>query len=249
MIGGVHLEGPFISRRHPGAQPPGSIEDVEPLDPEWDAVLDDPRLKVATIAPELSGAGALATRLSRRGVIASMGHTDATWAQAEAGFEAGFTHATHTFNAMRGFHHREAGAAGFALLNPDISCELIYDRHHVCREAAELLMRSKSHKKVIAVSDGTKAVGLDDGVEVDMWGSPAVVRDGTVRLKENGALAGSRITLLDAFRNLTEDFGAETATRACCVNPRFALGMDPCKARRWVLLDEGLNIIDVLPMG
>jgi N-acetylglucosamine-6-phosphate deacetylase len=249
MIGGVHLEGPFISRRHPGAQPPGAIQDLEPMEEEWAGVLDDPRLRVATIAPELEGAAALATRLSRRGVIASMGHTDATWEQAEAGFEAGFTHTTHTYNAMRGFHHREAGAAGFALLNPDMACELIYDRHHVCREAAELLFKTKSHKKVIAVSDGTKAVGLDDGSEVDMWGTPAVVRDDTVRLKASGALAGSRITLLDAFRNLAEDFGPEVATRACCINPRLALGLDPAKARRWALLDEGFNIIDLLPMG
>lgn len=249
MIAGFHLEGPFISRKHPGAQPPQAIQDVRPLDPAWNSILDDPRLRVITMAPELSGANDLARRLNERGIVVSMGHTDATWAEAEAGFESGFRNATHTFNAMRPFHHRDAGAAGFAMLNADTACELIYDHLHVAREAAQLLLAAKPRDKVIAVSDGTKAVGLDPGTRLDMWGAEAEVVGDAVRLSSNGALAGSRITLLDAFRNLTEDFGMETAVRMCCISPRLALGMKPERASRWVVFDEGLNILEMLPMG
>lgn len=248
MIPGFHLEGPFISHLHPGAQPPESILDFDALTPEWQEVFDDPRLKLITLAPEKQGAGKWIKHLAARGPIVSMGHADATFNQAEEGFESGVRHVTHTFNAMRPFHHREGGAAGYALLQDHMSCELIYDRHHVSRAAAELLMRAKPKDKVVAVSDSTMAAGMPEGAEFTMWGHEVVTREGTVRLKSNGALAGSSATLLDVFRNLAEDFDIETAVRACCINPRRVLGLDSMKAGRWIVMDEGLNIRELLPI-
>lgn len=223
-IWGFHLEGPFISPVFPGAQPPEAIVDVPTGPSEWDAILDDERLKLITLAPERPHAPELIHRLTARGVAVSLGHSNATFAEAMAGRDAGLCHTTHTFNAMRGLHHREAGCVGFALLNDDVTCELIYDRLHVSPAAAAVLLKAKPETGVIAVSDCTEAKGLPPGTQVDMWGHTGVVGVGDVRLAGTDTLAGSAITLRDAFANLWADFGPEIAVRTCTINPRLRLG-------------------------
>ncbi len=240
MIPGFHLEGPFISPKFPGAQPPTAIISPPAEASDWDEILDDPRLKVITLAPEIPNALALTQKLASRGVIVSMGHTNATFAECSAGFAAGVAHSTHTYNAMRPLHHREAGTVGFALSTDGLTTELIYDRLHVCKEAAALLLKCKPEDKVIAVSDGTMAVGLPAGEKLTMWGLSCVVGEKQVRL-EDGTLAGSGITLLDAFRNLLTDFGAETAIRACSLNPRRSLRLPAPTV--YVEFDRDLNIV------
>ncbi|HEY0868314.1 MAG TPA: amidohydrolase family protein [Fimbriimonas sp.] len=242
MVLGFHLEGPFISPRYPGAQPKEFISG--PGAEGWEKILDDPRLRYITLAPELDQATELIERLVRRGVVVSMGHTDATFDQVRRGFEAGATNTTHTFNAMRPLHHREAGTVGFALLEDGLNCELIYDRHHVSREAAAVLVRCKPPERLVAVSDGTFAIGMPPGQMVRMWGMDCVIGAGQVRLKD-GTLAGSAITLLDAFRNLWEDFGPEVAIRACSVNPRRILGL-PEMPKIWLRF-EGRDSFEILP--
>lgn len=242
LVGGFHLEGPFLSPKHPGAQPPEHILSPAEKAAEWSEVLEDERLKVITMAPEIPGALDLVTQLSQRGVVVSMGHTDATYDEARAGFEFGASHTTHTYNAMRGLHHREAGTVGYALMNDAVRCELVYDRHHVSKPAAEVLLKNKPAGGVIAVSDSTKATGMDAGLTIDMWGHECVTSPGQVRLASNDALAGSAITLLGAFRNLFEDFGAETAIRACCLNPRDALRLSG-PPMVYLMLDSKLEII------
>lgn len=226
LVAGFHLEGPFISPVFPGAQPPSAI--IEPPDGPgpWDAVLDHPRLRVVTMAPEVPRALDLILRLQKRGVIVSIGHTNATFEEARRGFEFGAKHTTHTYNAMRGLHHREAGVVGYALAADGLRCELIYDRLHVCREAAAILIRAKGPDGVIAVSDSTMATGSEPGQTIQMWGHECITGTKQVTLADGKTLAGSAITLLDAFRNLTEDFGEETAIRLCSLNPRRALGLD-----------------------
>ncbi len=223
---GVHLEGPFISHKFPGAQPPGSIEEIPMRDSEWDEILTHPQLRIATLAPELPHALELTTKLCGRDVIVSMGHTNATHDEARRGFEFGAFHVTHMFNAMRPLHHREASVVGYALQNDSVVCELIYDRLHVCLETAKLLLKVKPLDKVVAVSDSTAATRLMRDTEINMWGQDCVVdASGSVRIKSSDTLAGSTITLLDAFRNLYEDFGPEAAISMCCHNPRKSLGM------------------------
>jgi N-acetylglucosamine-6-phosphate deacetylase len=238
-ITGFHLEGPFISRQYPGAQPQQWIADSPADGSEWDAILRHPLLRVVTMAPELVGSLDLIERLAKRGVIVSMGHTNATFREARMGEDAGARHTTHTYNAMRPLHHREAGTVGYALSSDSLACELIYDRHHVSPEAAAILVQSKPKDKLIAISDATMAAGMPDGSVVHMWGLEGRVSSGTVRLP-SGTLAGSAITLLDAFRNLFADFGPEVAIRACCINPRKGLGLET--PRVWVELDSHLAI-------
>jgi N-acetylglucosamine-6-phosphate deacetylase len=242
MITGFHLEGPFISSDYPGAQPPSAIA-LPPIGAtEWDEVLDHPRLKLVTLAPEIPNALELIARLSNRGVLVSMGHTNATYDEARRGFEFGANHATHMFNAMRPFHHREASVVGYALTNDAVYTELIYDRLHVSPQSVKLLLKSKPADKVVAVSDSTLATGMPPNLKVEMWGLQVVTAKGEVRLADSGALAGSAITLLDAFRNLYEDFGAETAIRTCCINPRLSMGWSTTP-RVFVEMDKDLQII------
>ena len=241
MILGVHLEGPFISLKHPGAQPKSAIVDPPNAPSVWDSILDDPRVKLITLAPELPGGLELIKRITKRGIRVSMGHSDATYVQAQEGFLAGADHTTHTFNAMRPLHHREAGLVGYALGNDEIYTELIYDRLHVRREAAEILFRCKTSDGVVAVSDSTMAAGLPAGQTIKMWNLECVVGDRQVRLTD-GTLAGSAITLLDAFRNIYEDFGPEKAILACCVNPRHSIGMT-APPRLYVEFDKNLELV------
>ena len=242
MITGFHLEGPFISPKHPGAQPQSEITLPPEGSSEWDEILDHPLLRYITLAPEQPHALELISRLMQRGVIVSMGHTDATFDDARAGYEFGASHVTHTFNAMRGFHHREPGVIGYLLLNDTMFTELIYDRKHVSKEAARLLFKSRPHDRIIAVSDSTMATGMPPNLEITMWGLECVTGVKEVRLKD-GTLAGSAITLLDAFKNLSEDFGTETAIKACCINPRAALKMTSAP-RVYVELDREFKIVD-----
>jgi len=243
MILGFHLEGPVISPAHPGAQPLAWISTADAADSEWQEVFSDPRLKLITMAPEIDGAAKLIRQLYEKGKTVSMGHSDATYAQASSGFLQGARNTTHTFNAMRGFHHREAGLAGFALLEDRLYAELIYDRLHVCKEAAALLVRNKPADKLIAVSDSSMATRTPPGETVTMWGHECITKPGEVRLASNGALAGSAITLLDAFGNLAEDFGPEVAIRACCLNPRTALGLRATPTT-WLTFDSKFALAD-----
>lgn len=223
---GFHLEGPFISPQFPGAQPLEAISAFpKRSDKSWLQIFEDPRLKVVTMAPELPGALEFAESIRDRSIRLSIGHTNATFAEAKKGYESGFRHATHTFNAMRAFHHREPGALGFALGEDAMWTEIIYDRKHVSKEAASLLFKLKPKERVLAVSDGTMAAGMPEGSTFEMWGHNVRVCDGAVYLDGTRTLAGSAITLQDAFRNIAQDFGAEMAIHACCLNPRSALGM------------------------
>lgn len=225
LVAGVHLEGPFISPKFPGAQPPGSIALPSAQESGWNEIFADPRLRVVTLAPELEGSLELIRLLAGRSVKVGIGHTDATYEQALAGFTAGASHSTHTYNAMRPLHHREPGTVGFALTEDAFAAELIYDRVHVAPPAAQVLVRCKPADKLIAVSDGTMASGLGPGLRLSMWGLDVMTSEQDVRLL-NGTLAGSSITLRDAFRNLAQDFGPELAIRATSLNPRLLLGLD-----------------------
>lgn len=240
MIPGFHLEGPFLSPKYPGAQPESAIADPPAFDdPEWGPVFRHPKLKIVTLAPEREGSLPLISALAGRGVSVSMGHTDATFDEASKGFSAGLRSATHTFNAMRGLHHREPGALGFALFQEGLFAELIYDRKHVSPEAASILLKCKRPDKVIAVSDSSPATGLREGSVLTLWGNEAEVIDGRVRLVGTNTLAGSTITLLDAFRNLGADFGLEVAISLTSLNPRRLLGLEGPPG---VLLTFGLDL-------
>ena len=117
-------------------------------------------VRIVTIAPEMEGAIRLIRQMARSGIRVNMGHSNATYAEAEAGFRAGARGITHLFNAMRGFHHREPGIAGFGLLNKDVYVEIIGDLVHLHPETVELIVRLKDAGKVVLVSDSVRETNI-----------------------------------------------------------------------------------------
>jgi N-acetylglucosamine-6-phosphate deacetylase len=202
---GIHLEGPWINKKYKGAQREEDI--IEPSLEQVEKLLEiaGDQLRVVTIAPEISGALPVISELSRRGVICSIGHSDATLEQVNQACECGASHFTHLYNAMRGFHHRELGVVGAALTKKNLTCDIIADFIHSHPNAVELAYQAKGREKLLLISDGIEAVGMEDGV-YELGGQTVYVNKCIARL-EDGTLAGSTLTLNRAIRNLVEQLG------------------------------------------
>jgi len=152
-IAGIYLEGPFLNRSRCGALDPLSF--LEPAEHTLRQLIEgfEDVVKIITIAPELPGAARLIRAVSGMGITVSMGHSDASYAEAEAGFHAGARGITHIFNAMRGIHHREPGIAGFGLMHRDVYIEVIADPFHLDPGVIELIFRVKNPDRIIIISD------------------------------------------------------------------------------------------------
>jgi N-acetylglucosamine-6-phosphate deacetylase len=176
-----------------------------------------------TLAPEMPGALELIRFLVKNRIIASVGHTNATYAQVSAAIDAGARHVTHCYNAMRPLESREPGVVGAALSRPELTAELIWDNHHVHPASCRALIQAKGEEGVILISDGIPGTGMGDGYEFSLGDLPVTVRDGTARLPD-GTLAGSLLTLDRAFLNA----GAYTVAQRAGMSSRnaaLALGL------------------------
>lgn len=223
---GIHLEGPWICSRYRGAQNPEYI--VEPVagDAQWAIKKGNGQLRLVTLAPELPGALELIRSFVQRNVLVSIGHTGATYEEAEAGVVAGATQVTHCFNAMSGLHHRHPGVAGMALVNERLRVELIADGFHVHPAVVKLLAKVKGARGLLLISDGMRAVGMPCG-KYDLGGLQVMAQDGKATL-DDGSLAGSLLTLDQAVRNMVRyaDLPLWQAVRMASLTPAEALGMD-----------------------
>jgi N-acetylglucosamine-6-phosphate deacetylase len=191
---GAHAEGPFLNAQKSGAQNPAYI-----VPPDIDRVLPLlANVRLMTVAPEGEGAAALIRALVAARVAVSIGHTNADYAQAQAGIEAGATHATHTFNAMPSLLHRQPGALGALLNDPRVYCELIADGFHV-HPALIALAASLKGDRLVLVSDSIRFSGLADGTYT-LGGQTVTVRGVECRLPD-GTIAGSTLTMERAVRN------------------------------------------------
>ena len=150
---GVHLEGPFLNPAKCGSLNAATF--IEPSEKLFRELIEgyENIVKIITIAPELEGAPGLIKKISAQGIIVGMGHSDATYEEAEKGFHAGAKGITHLFNAMKGFHHRDPGISGFGLLHKDIYIEIIADPYHLHQATLELILRIKKPQRIIIVSD------------------------------------------------------------------------------------------------
>ncbi|MEG0383335.1 MAG: N-acetylglucosamine-6-phosphate deacetylase [Solibacillus sp.] len=245
---GVHVEGPFLSVKRAGAQPvefmqPPSISLLE----RWHE-LSGGFIKIMTIAPELEDGLAFVKQLRNLNIIASMGHTDATMDEVQTAVEAGVTQATHLFNQMRPFHHREPGVVGAALQEDDVFVELIVDFIHSHPKAVNLVYKVKGAKQIILITDAMRAKGLPYG-EYDLGGQTVHVEEDGARL-EDGALAGSVLTMEQAVKNMKavtncslEEIVAMTSTNVArqlqaTTKGRIAVGYDA----DFVLIDSNLTV-------
>lgn len=162
---GVHLEGPFLNPAKCGSL--NAMTFIEPSEKPFRELVEgfEPVVKTITMAPELDGATSLIKKISDSGFIVNMGHSDATFEEAEKGFQAGARGITHIFNAMRGFHHREPGIAGFGLLNEGIFIEIIADPFHLHEATLDLILKVKNPQRIMIVSDTVRESGTYRGGE------------------------------------------------------------------------------------
>jgi len=203
---GVHLEGPFLNSSKCGALDAQSF--LKPDEYTLRQLIDgfEDIIKIITIAPEIEGAVKLMKKISGMGIIASMGHSDATYLEAEAGFHAGARGLTHIFNAMRGIHHREPGIAGFGLMNKDIYIEVIADFFHLEKIMLEFIFSVKDPDRIIIVSDTVK--GADKGPY-----SHGIKN-------EQGKLLGGCMTVQESSEKLVQaGFNKETVFKSISENP------------------------------
>jgi len=207
---GVHLEGPFLNPERAGSIDPKGFADPSIATLEQLVEGFEDIIKIITVAPELPGALKVIEACRAKGFLVNMGHSDASFEQAEEGKRAGATGITHLFNAMRGFHHREPGLAGFGLMDEDIHVEIIADMAHLHPQSLKMLFDMKPGDKIILISDSVKGPG---------WGSGPIRGPG-------GTLMGSGIALADAMKNLiTLGVPPARAFQFASSNPRKYLGI------------------------
>ncbi|MGE5560363.1 MAG: N-acetylglucosamine-6-phosphate deacetylase [Chloroflexota bacterium] len=241
---GVHLEGPYLSPKYKGAQPERFIRPAALTELQQLLQVCPGFVRLVTLAPEVPGGLAAVDYLRRQGVIVAMGHTDATYDQAEQAIAAGVSHAAHMFSAMRPFHHREAGVVGAALLDQRVTAELICDNIHVRPEAARILLTMKGSAGICLVTDAIAAAGQADG-PAELFGEPITVAGGAARLPD-GTLAGSTLTLDRAVGNLVRSAGVSLsdAVRMASSNPARVLGLADRKGELSAGFDADIVLLD-----
>ncbi|NRD78244.1 N-acetylglucosamine-6-phosphate deacetylase [Bacillus sp. BRMEA1] len=241
---GIHLEGPFINGNKAGAQPLQHIVDPNLSQfKEWQQIAKG-TIKLVTLAPEQPGGLELIRYLKENGVIASLGHTDATFQQVHEAIDAGASHVTHLFNQMRGLHHREPGVVGAAFLRDELKAEIIVDGVHVHPEMVKLAYKQKHSNGLILITDAMRAKCLKNG-QYDLGGQDVTVRDGKAVLGD-GTLAGSILRLSDGVKNMvvfTECSLAE-AIEMAAVNPAKQLNVYDRKGSIAIGKDADIVILD-----
>jgi N-acetylglucosamine-6-phosphate deacetylase len=226
---GVHLEGPFINLEKRGAH---AAAHVVPPDPGLLAhLLDLAPVRMLTVAPELGGADELMTLAANRGVAVSAGHSDASFELAYEAFDASVASVTHLFNAMSAMHHREPGLPGAAFAHPRVVCGLIADGLHVHPEMIGLACRMLGPDRVCLTTDAIAAAGMGDGEY--RLATRTVYMDGGVPRLGSGAIAGSVLTMNEAFRNILAFTGCTfpEAARMASTTPARLVGEGRRKGR------------------
>ena len=251
---GLHVEGPYISLKFPGAQPADYIR--PPSLPEFGELLAAGPIRMMTLAPEVKGADELIAAARQQRVIAVWGHTDATYEICVRAAQLGITQATHTYNAMSGLHHRKPGVLGATLTIDTIYAQLIADNIHVHPAAMNVVARCKGVGRTILITDAMRAAGLPEG-EYELGGQPVTVKDGSCRLAD-GTLAGSILTMERALANFMAATGLSLADAwpTTSRTPAQALGLDqqygalqPGYQADVVLLDEQVQVVATVVGG
>lgn len=255
QILGFHLEGPFISPKKPGVMKP---QDIAPADLAvfqrlYEAA--EGHIAAVTLAPELPGLEPVIAFAKQHGIRLQAGHTNATYDEFLLGAAHGVTHVTHLFNAMSPFTHREPGAAGAALMHPGISCEIIADGVHVHPDVISFLRTVKPVENIIAVTDALLPTGQAKGPFIAN-GEEVVFDGGVWKRKSDRVIAGSALTMAQAFKNLV-DYGftlpqavQTTSTNAARLSGLTQQGRLEAGARAdIVLLDEHFAPVRVFKNG
>ncbi len=254
VLAGLHYEGPYLSAARCGAQNPAFLRDPDPH--ELADLIDLGGVRMVTVAPELPRALDTIELLRERGVVAAIGHTDATYEQTLAAIDAGATVGTHVCNAMRPVHHRDPGPIVALLDSPGVVCEQVADGVHLHDGMLRHVFRTAGSHRVALVTDAMAAAGMPDG-RYDLGGQTVEVTRGVARLASNGVIAGSTLTMDAALRRIVHS-GASVAGAAtmAATTPARVLGLEAelgsiATGLRadLVLLDEDLQVTAVFRRG
>ena len=253
-IFGAHMEGPYFDVQFKGAQndkyiKPAGIEEIK----EYLAVKPG-LVKLFSMSATGAHDAEAIKYLKENGVVVSVGHSGASFEQVQDAVKAGISHATHTYNGMRGFNHRDPGVVGAVLVNDNINAEIIFDKIHVHPEAVRLLFKAKGVDKVMCITDAMCATGLEDGKyklgELDVY-----VKNNQARLVSNDALAGSVLTLDRAFKNIIDlGYSIFDAVKMTSTNAAKEFGLESGvveegKVADLVVLDEDYNVVMTIVKG
>ena len=226
-IRGIFLEGPFFTEKYKGAQNPKYMSDpsVDKL-AKWHELSQGLVNKIA-IAPERKGVKEFIEFAKSKGVYTALAHSDATYEEAAAAVEAGANIFVHIYNGMSGLHHRNPGMVGAALSLDKVFAEMICDGHHVHPAAARVVTRARGPKETVLITDCMRAGGMGEG-QSRLGEFEVVVKDGTVRLKDTGNLAGSIFELKQGVKNVV-DWGLVSpaeALRMASLTPAQSVGIE-----------------------
>jgi N-acetylglucosamine-6-phosphate deacetylase len=226
LIAGLHFEGPYLSAARCGAQNPAHLRDPSIDELTTLIKVGGRAIRMVTIAPELPGALDAVEFLARHGVVAALGHTDATYEQTLAGVAAGATVGTHLCNGMRPAHHREPGPVVALLGAASIVVELIGDGIHLHPGMLAFAGRAAGPERTALITDAMDAAGMPDGA-YDLGGQAVTVRDRVARLVRDGSIAGSTLTMDAALRNaMSAGIPLDQAALMAATTPARALGLD-----------------------
>jgi N-acetylglucosamine-6-phosphate deacetylase len=259
VLAGIHLEGPWLSVHRCGAHQPALMRDPDPAEIDRVLAAADGAIRMVTLAPERDGALAAIAQFTAAGVVAAVGHTEASYAQARSAIDAGATVGTHLFNAMRPIDRREPGPV-IALLEDDrVTVELITDGVHVDPAIYRFVTQSAGAQRVSLITDAMAATGMSDGrYELGPLGVEVV--DGVARVAGTDTIAGSTATMDRIFRfavqhsGLGRDEALLQAVAQSSINPARALGLPANELRAGatadlVALDQDLAVTGVLHRG
>ncbi|MFF4267146.1 N-acetylglucosamine-6-phosphate deacetylase [Streptomyces virginiae] len=256
-IAGIHFEGPFINPCRKGAHKEDLLRDPDPAEVRKLIDAAHGAARMFTLATELPGGLDSVRLLAEHGVIAAIGHTDATYEQTRAAIDAGATVATHLFNAMPPLAHREPGPIAALLEDERITVELINDGTHLHPAALELAFHHAGAHRVALITDAMDAAGFGDGT-YHLGPLEVEVKHGVARLVEGGSIAGSTLTLDTAFkRSVTLDkLPVESVVQSISANPAKLLGLydeigslEPGKYADLVVLDAAFDLKGVMRRG
>lgn len=256
-IQGIYLEGPFFTMKHVGAQNPAYLIDPsEEVFDQWQEAASG-RIVKSAMAAERDGAATYAAALNAKGVVTSIGHSDATYDECIAAINAGASCFTHTYNGQRGLHHREPGVVGAAMSTPETYAEIICDGKHVNPAAIKALLQAKGWQHTVLITDCLGCGGMPEG-SYTSGGMDVIMKDNLCWLADGKSIAGSVLTLAQGVKNIV-DWGiasADIAIRMATEVPaRSAHIEDKCgsimpgRDADFVVFDHELTLVETYVGG
>ena len=245
---GIHMEGPYLNKELKGAMNENYLwkPSISSFKEMWKA--SEKTMKMMTISPELDGALDVIREASFHGVVCSIGHSTASYEVVDLAIDNGAAHVTHMFNAMKPIQHRNPGVAIAALLRDELKIQLIADTYHVHPATMEFLIKTKTPKGIVLITDSIRVGGMHEG-EQTQFSDQKVTLSGDKAVMDDGTIAGSTLTLNKAIKNIIETTGLKItdAVRMATVNPAKVIKLDKGilssgKPADFVVLDSDLNV-------